>query len=195
MRFIRKCCVVLLLPAFLLACEAIEKTKIFPELRYTHLPVISLAVSKIDVKTKYQSAFKKPNVETEFPILPATVVSNWFKDRLSAVGGSAVIRATVTDASVIEVPLKRSGGIRGVFTKDQSERYDAVLSAKIEIFDSEGVLRGTVSSKAKRSQTVSEDVTLAEREIIWFRMLEFMMNDLNRSLESQIRKYFQKWLR
>ena len=195
MRFIQKCYVVLLLPAFLLACEAIETKRIFPQLRYTHLPVISLAVSKIDVETKYQSVFKKPNVETEFPILPATVVSNWFRDRLSAVGGLAVIRATVTNAGVVEVPLKRSGGIRGVFTKDQSERYDAVLSAKIEIFDYKGVLRGTVSSQAKRSQTVSEDVTLAEREVIWFRMLEAMMNDLNSSLEKQIRKYFQQWIR
>ena len=195
MRFIQKCCVVLLLPAFLLSCEAIETKNIFPQLRYTHLPVISLAVSKIGIETKYQSAFKKPNVETEFPILPATVLRNWFKDRLSAVGGSAVIRATVTNASVVEVPLKQSGGIRGVFTKDQSERYDAVLSAKIEIFDYRGVLRGTVSSQAKRSQTVPEDVTLAEREVIWFRMLEAMMNDLNRSLDKQIRKYFQQWIR
>ena len=119
---------------------------------------------------------------------------NWFNDRLSALGGSDFIRATVLNASVVEVPLKRRDGIRGIFTRDQTERYDAVLSAKIEIFDSLGVLKGTVSSKAKNSQTVAEGTTLAKRELIWFTMLEAMMKDLNRSLENQIRKFFKPWL-
>ena len=66
---------------------------------------------------------------------------------------------------------------------------------KINIFDSRGDLLGTVSSEAKRSQTVSEDLSLAEREQVWFQMTENMMNDLNGSLEKQVREHFRRWLR
>ena len=177
------------------ACETAITPKQFSDLRYTHLPTISLAVARVDVINNYHTSAKKPHVESEFPISPAKVASNWLRDRLSAVGGSDVVQATVTKASVIEVPLKRSSGIRGAFTNDQSERYDATLALKIDILDSRGNLLGTVSSEAKRSQTVSEDSTLAQREQVWFRMVEAMMADLNRSLEKQLRQHFSRWLR
>ena len=169
--------------------------KQFSDLRYTHLPTISLAVARIEVINNHQPSTKKPRVESEFPVSPAKVASNWLIDRLSAVGGTDVVRATVTKARVVEVPLKRSTGIRGAFTNDQSERYDATLALKIDILDSRGNLLGTVSSQAKRSQTVSEDSSLAEREQVWFRMVESMMTDLNRSLEKQVRQHFSRWLR
>jgi hypothetical protein len=43
-----------------------------------------------------------------------------------------------------------------------------------------------VSSRAQRSRTVPEDVTLNDREKVWFEMTEALMNDLNASLERQI---------
>lgn len=194
-RNFKKWFITFVLVGLLAACETTVTPKQFSDLRYTHLPTISLAVARIEVVNQYQSSTKKPHVEAEFPVLPAIVASNWLRDRLSAVGGSDVVRATVTKASVVEVPLKRSSGIRGAFTKDQSERYDATLALKIDILDFRGNFLGTVSSQAKRSQTVSEDLSLAERERIWFRMTEVMMNDLNKSLEKQIRQHFVRWLR
>ncbi|MBK19186.1 MAG: hypothetical protein CMM52_10180 [Rhodospirillaceae bacterium] len=195
MKYLKILCITFVSTGLLAGCEATVQPKQFPELRYTHLPAISLAVGKVDVVQKYQSSTQKPHVESEFPVLPATAAGNWIRDRISAVGGPDTIRGTVTKASVVEVPLKRSSGIRGAFTKDQSERYDATLAVKIEIFDANGKLRGTVSSQATRSQTVSEDISLADREQVWFRMTEAMMNDLNGSLERQIREHFRQWLR
>ena len=195
MVFLKQWCLTVGLFGLLAACETAVPNKQFPNLRYTHLPAISLAISRVEVVEQYQSSTVKPHVEAEFPVLPVRAASQWVMDRLSAVGGTDIVRATVTKASVVEVPLKRSRGVRGAFTKDQSERYDATLAVKIEILGSRGQQRGIVSSEATRSQTVSEDVTLADREQIWFRMTEAMMNDLNGSLEKQIREHFRRWLR
>jgi hypothetical protein len=52
-----------------------------------------------------------------------------------------------------------------------------------------------VSSRATRSRSVPENITLAERERVWFRLTESMMNDLNLALEQQIREHFARWLR
>ncbi len=138
MVFLKQWCLTVGLFGLLAACETAVPTKQFPDLRYTHLPAISLAVSRVEVVEQYQSSTVKPHVEAEFPVLPARAASQWVKDRLSAVGGTDIVRATVTKASVVEVPLKRSSGVRGAFTKDQSERYDATLAVKIEILGSRG---------------------------------------------------------
>ena len=195
MRILKSWALAVGLSVLLAACETTVPPKQFPDLRYTHMPAISLAVSRVVVVEQYQSSTAKPHVEAEFPVLPARAASQWLKDRLSAVGGSDSVRATVTKASVVEVPLKRTSGVRGAFTKDQSERYDATLAVQIEILDSRGRQRGIVSSEATRSQTVTEDISLADREQVWFRMTEAMMSDLNSSLEKQVREHFKRWLR
>ena len=191
----KKCFIFFAIAGLFSACETAITPNQFSDLRYTHVPPISLAVARVEVINTYQTSTKKPHVEAQFPVSPAKAAKNWARDRLSAAGGTDVARATITKASVVEVPLKRSTGIRGAFTNDQSERYDATLALKIDILDSRGNLLGTVSSQAKRSQTVSEDSSLAEREQVWFRMLESMMTDLNRSLEKQVRQHFSRWLR
>ena len=101
----------------------------------------------------------------------------------------------VRRASVVEVPLKRSEGLKGLFTRDQSERYDAVIDMMVEIRDESGKVRVTVESMAKRSRSVSENISLIEREKVWFTIIESMMADLNVALENQIRIHMKDWIR
>ena len=71
MNYIPKYYLAVLSLIFFLGCDTIKTKNNFPDLRYTHLPTISLSVSKVEVVNKYQPKFKKPNVESEFPILPS----------------------------------------------------------------------------------------------------------------------------
>ncbi len=82
-----------------------------------------------------------------------------------------------------------------MFTRDQSERYDAVIDMMAEIRDAAGNVRVTVESTAKRSRSVSENISLIEREKVWFEMTESMMTDLNKALENQIRIHMKDWIR
>jgi len=182
--------------AFLLAGCATEVEKPgFPQISFAHLQPISLNVARIEVENRYVSPATRPNVEHEFPVLPAAVASNWGSDRLRAVGQTGTARVIVRRASVIEVPLKRSTGVKGAFTRDQSERYDAIIVMKVELRDGNGNVRVTAESTAKRSQSVSENVSLNDREKVWFTLTESMMADLNTALENQIRIHMKEWIR
>ena len=50
-------------------------------------------------------------------------------------------------------------------------------------------------SRAERSRTVAEDVSLIDREKVWFEMTEAMMNDLNASLQRQINEHLRAFVR
>lgn len=186
----------LLAAVFILSgCAAQVEKPGFSQISFAHLPPINLNVARVEVENRYVSPATRPNVEHEFPVSPAAAASNWGRDRLKAVGQSGVVRVIVRRASVVEVPLKRTTGVKGAFTKDQSERYDAVIDMMVEIRDANGDLRVTAESTAKRSRSVSENISLNGREKVWFEMTEAMMGDLNASLEVQIRKHMNRWLR
>lgn len=165
----------------------------FPDLTFAHLPKLRLDVAQIEVIDEYVSPAKPPNVEHLFPTRPAAVAERWGRDRLEAVGAAGRARVLVKRASVVEVPLEQSKGIRGLLTTDQSERYDAVIEIVVQVEGPKG--RGSVASSATRSRSVPENVSLNDRERMWFEMTEEMMSDLNTALEARIREAFANYLR
>jgi hypothetical protein len=165
----------------------------FPEIVFSGEP-IKLAVAAIDIVEAYQPPLAKPHVEHLFPISPEHMAARWPKDRLVPAGGSLRARYTVKEAGVTEIELPRTEGIRGVFTKDQGWRYDAALDVVLDIVDERGFAVGTVTAHAERSQTVAEDVTLAQRDEAWYAMTQAMAKDLNAELERNIRANLARFI-
>ncbi len=101
----------------------------------------------------------------------------------------------IRDASATETALKRTGGVRGAFTTDQAERYDAAITISVHILDSLGNELANASATARYSRTVAEDVTLNERESVWYRMTTAMMHALDKALEGEMKKSLAAYLK
>jgi hypothetical protein len=178
----------------LAACQNAPTAPKYPQLTWRHLPSYNLSVSNIEVVNEYQPPLKAPNVDHLFPQPPVDVMARWSSDRLKARGGSATARVIISDASVVENRLKKKEGITGAVTTDQSERYDGKINVTMEIRSGREFREAFVHAAAARTRTVPEDITLNEREKVWFEMTEAMMKDINRQLEQAIPQYFQRWL-
>ena len=113
----------------LAACTTPPPAPRYPQLTFTHLPAFRLNAARLDVVEAYAPAPGARDVAAGMPVPPAEAARRWASDRLSPRGPAGEIVFTITDASVIEVPLKRTTGLRGVVTDDQSERYDGHLAA------------------------------------------------------------------
>jgi hypothetical protein len=173
----------------LAGCNAPPQRYEFPELTYTHLPPIRLDVAVVDVVDSYRAPRVAPNVEHLFPTPPATAMARWARDRLVAAGSNGGALFTILRADVVEVPLTRTTGIKGVFTTDQTYRYDATLEIRLDAENTSGLRRGSITARATRSRTVAEDMTLNERERLWFDMTEALMRDIGAEIEKQIDAY------
>ena len=179
----------------LAACEAAPLPPPIPELTYSHLSPIEVAAARIDIVEEYAPPLQAPNVEHKFPTPPAQAVRQWAKDRFRAVGDEGVLRITILDASVIETKLEKTGGLRGAFTADQSERYDARLEVIVEVRSDRGFREAFASAVVERSRTVAEDVSLHERETVFYEMTKALMEDLNAELEKNIKQFLARYLR
>ncbi|MGE0255946.1 MAG: hypothetical protein AB7N54_17595 [Alphaproteobacteria bacterium] len=181
----------------LAGCTTPPPPQKLPDLTYGHLPPIRLAVDRVDVRDDYKPPLAAPHIEHRVPQAPAKAAARWARDRLVAVpdGGGRVATYTVIDARMTETPLPRTGGVQGMFTTDQAQRYDAHVAVEIEIVDPRGTRLGVVTAEANQSRTVPEGITLDEREKAQFEIVEALMRTLDAELSRSIAATLARWKR
>jgi hypothetical protein len=189
--------IVLLVPLTLAVggCEtAPPQAQRQPQLRFDHLAPIRLDVAVVEVVNKYKAPLRAPNVEHRFPTPPDKVLRQWAEDRLVAAGASGSATFVIRDASVKETELPTKKGLKGLFYKEQAQRYDATFDVLLRIADANGREVGYVTARAERSRSVPEDISLNERERAWFVLTEKTVNDLGAELEDNIRNTLGRFL-
>ena len=82
-----------------------------------------------------------------------------------------------------------------IFVLVDDQRYDAVVAVRLEIFDINGRRVGVAEAQARRSRSVPENITLNDRDKVWFSMTESLTNDLNGELERSIPQFLGAYLR
>jgi hypothetical protein len=187
----------LLLPslAFLAACDTPPNRREFATLTFQDRPNIRLDVAQIEIVQAYKAPGQAPNVDHLFPQKPVDVAMSWGRDVLRAVGQRGMATYTVLDASATETRLPRSTGMTQMFRKEQSDRYDLRIAVQLQVNNPLLRATGGAQASASRSQTVGEDMTLNEREAVWFEMTESAMRELDRKLEAAIRDKLRVFVR
>jgi hypothetical protein len=186
--------VLLMAVAIVGACSSTVKREPIPSLSYGHLPPLLISVARIELVEEYQSPLKEPNLEHSFPTPPAVAFRRWVNDRLRAQGQSGALRVTIRDASAIRVPLPRTEGIEAFFTTDQVERVDSTLSVLLEVLDEKGGAEAQIEARAQRSRTLPEGLSLNERDKLYQEISESLVNDLNATIEQNMRQTLAKYL-
>ncbi|MBM3524276.1 MAG: hypothetical protein FJX57_15080 [Alphaproteobacteria bacterium] len=180
----------------LAACQSAPPKPAFAALTYAHKGAIRLTVGTIDVMSEYVSPMRPPHIEHRMPVSPLETLRRWPADRLVAAGGADhVARYTIREASVKETALPRTQGVRGVVTKDQTERYDLALAVMIEIRQQRGgFVEASAEARVTRFRTVVEGISLADRERAWYELLEIAMLELDAELERQARSHLARYI-
>ena len=177
------------------ACQtAPERPPAPAALSFADLPPLVFDLGRIEVVER-PAARNPSDVDFLFPTPPAVAVALWIEERLRARGSAGVLRVTVDEASARSTPLQTNTEFRDLFTEEQAERLDVRLRVTIEAIDESGAVRGSAILDARRSRTLPEGITLAERERIYDEVVGALLFDYNASQELAIRKYLHLYLR
>lgn len=178
------------------ACADAPPLPQFPPLSWTNLSRLVFEAERLEIVTQYQAPLAPPNVEHLFAQRPDAALQRWANDRLAVSGrGENFVRFAILDARVTETELPRTGGVRGTFTNEQAQRYDGRMEAALEIRQLRGNFRvGDATAAAVRSRSVPENISLNDRESVWYEMVKQMMEDLNAELERQVRTNLPRFL-
>ncbi|OFX11366.1 MAG: hypothetical protein A2516_08085 [Alphaproteobacteria bacterium RIFOXYD12_FULL_60_8] len=179
----------------LITAPAFAQESEVPVLSFADRTPFNFNASALDVTSLYEAPGVDPNIDHLMPLSPEQAALQWAQDRIRTVGtNDLTVRFLVNDAAVIQRPLPVKGGFTGFFTTEQAEEYFGSLSVSIELVDSKRKVLASVRGSAKANQTVPENVSLADREKLWFQLTERMMNELNTQLEESINVYFRDHL-
>ena len=166
----------------------------FPDLRFTHMPKITLDVASIEIVDNFQPA-GAAHIENRMPVSPETALRNWAQDRLEAGGVSGVAKFIINSAAVSETKLTKKGGITGAFTTQQSHRYDADLRVELRLEGVPRVSKAFAEANVTRSQTIGEDASINVREQMWFDLTESLMKDYDPLMSNSIRTHLSDLIR
>ncbi|WP_448191725.1 hypothetical protein [Azospirillum sp. sgz301742] len=152
---------------------------------------IVLNAAKIDFVDASRPAGGVVHVEQRASTPPLEAMRRWTAERLQAAGRAGTMRVTVRDASIIEVPLPTTGGVKGYFTNEQAQRYEGRLEVEVTgegPVANGGSFRGTTKAVATHTSTVPENVTLADREATISEISRHLAEEINARLDAGIRK-------
>lgn len=181
------------LSGLLAACDTPPSRQQFADVTFQHMPPFSLDVGSVQVVPGYQPG--PDDNSADYPQAPSAAVAQWARDRLKAVGARGQADFTIVEAKATRTALPRSSGLSAALNKDQSDRYDLAIEVRLEAFNPVLGKSGTVTERVTRSQTVAEDLTLNQREVVLFNLLDDAMKDLNARLEQSIPQYLAPLLR
>jgi hypothetical protein len=188
--------VFLCLPAVILlsGCAESLSTSHLPEMTFANFTPVELNVEKIEVRDDYKPPLKDPNVEHTFQTPTYVAAENLLKKQLVAAGRDDVLRAVITDASVVREALPMTRGFWGVFTHEPAERLKAKVVVRFELANQQApdIVIGRVELTARRTKTLMEGTSVADRDSAYFKLTEDMMNDLDNGLMTVVKNAFGK---
>lgn len=167
----------------------------YPELTFTHIPPIVLGVERIEIVDATAPKTGATHVEQQMPVSPGTALRAWARDRLQANGVSGVAKFVIESASVTETDLKKTEGLKGLVTKDQSHRYDSEVRATLSLEGVPRVTQAFAQAEVSRAQTIAEDASINDREKMWFNLTEATMKDFDPIMAKSIRTHLADFIR
>ena len=162
----------------------------FPEITFRTEPPFRITAETVEIVEAYVPPLRAPNVEHESPVAPSILLRRWAEQRLEAAGGPGYVRATITDASIVETELATNQTVETSFQTEQAFRFNGRAAMRIQLVDATGAVRATVEGAAEQVRTLPENATLLERQEILFQMSEDLARALDKVLGENLRQHF-----
>lgn len=143
----------------------------------------------IEVVEMYRPPLSRPNVEHLYRLAPSQIARAWVRDRLRLSGSGGQVKVTIVDASVVEQQLPERTGFMSFFTDDPDRKLVARLEVRIDYEGDNGKV-ASASAVATAARTIMEGASINEAEEIYFKMLQDLARELDRTLSAQIYQHF-----
>ncbi|AUG51313.1 hypothetical protein [Thalassospira marina] len=179
--------------AMMVAACTSAPVQTYPDVTWRHLSPIEFSAGPVEKVAAYGVPAAN-DLQPDLPFDLGRMAMNWPDDRLETAGTNDILRYSVTDASITTASLETKGGIKGMFTDDQSQKVDLKVGAKLELLTEDGTQKGEVAAVVERSRTLSESMSVAEREKAIYDETAALLMDLDRELDKQIHKNLGRFL-
>ncbi len=183
-------------PFLVTACADAPPLPSFPPISFAPRGTFRFDAARLEVAMEYQPPFAPPNVEHLFAQTPESALRRWASERIAVSGtGDRFVRFVIMDARVTETNLPKPTGIRATFTNEVAQQYDGRIEVAVEVRQQRANYRdGIATAIAVRQRSVLENISLNDRERVWYDLTFEMMRDIDNELDRQINANLTRFL-
>jgi hypothetical protein len=179
--------------AMMVAACTSAPVQTYPDVTWRHLPAIAFSAGPIEKVAAYGVPAAN-DLQPDLPFNLGRMAMKWPDDRLQTAGTNDILRYSVTDAEITTASLETKGGFTGMFTDDQSQKINLKVGAKLELLNEDGTQKGEVAAIVERTRTLSESMSVAEREKAIYDETAALLIDMDRELDKQIHQNLGRFI-
>lgn len=180
------------------ACETAPPSTTLPQLTYENVTPLELTVGSVEIVNDYRPNPQANHVDHLFPTQPVVAMENMLKNRLKPVGTTSAgqmfggerdkLVVTIKDASVIGQETDRRKGVQGVFYQEAEQRLVASAVVRMDLVPAIGSPNNEAFLEVKVDRTgyVQEGLSPVERDRIYLRLTETLIDDLKVAIDGML---------
>jgi hypothetical protein len=167
------------------ACSAREET---PALTFERLPTVRLAVQSLEVTAQDQPPAAGGFIDRHRTQLLTTTAQDYLKAKLQAAGGAEWGKAVIEEASLVEQPRAKQGGITGALTREPAADLVGTLAVRVAIVDGFGVEQAFAKARVQMKRPVLVGTGVIERDAAARHLFNDLLAALGASLQASIQE-------
>ena len=159
--------------------STIPEGKPMPELTFEHMAPFPVNVAKIDVENQYDPASDPQDVSSSFPSPPDIMLRRYAENRLQPVGQQGTLKFVIEDSHIHHSLVQPAGKFTGWLGIDRKDLYEVVMRLRMFEITADGHERTNAVLNLRRSISIPQRYSVAEKDIEKFKFLEMLMQDVD----------------
>ncbi len=153
-----------------------------PELTFAHIEFLPVNVGSIKIENEYDPALNVGDVSSSFPTPPDIALRRYIENRLEPAGETGVLHFVIEDAQVTQHVLEQDGILGKWLQAGERDSYEVSIRVRLYTDFAAGHQSSQSVLTLRRTLTIPDALSLAEREFEQLSFLELLMEDVGQAV-------------
>ena len=185
--------IILLLVPLLCSCVS-QKNYLIKDINFIEYESLTIDASRLIVVQKYNTNVSEPYIDHLVKQDLVSLVNYWSIARLNAesINNTGNLQVTINEASIKALPVAENNKIEELFISNAASNIEMNLDVTIDLLDQNNERISYVNIKVFKSQELSGNISLLEKDYRIQEMSRSIMMDFDSLAINKLKEVFKK---
>ena len=185
--------IILLLVPLLCSCVS-QKNYLIKDINFIEYESLTIDASRLIVVQKYNVNDSEPYIDHLVKQDLVSLVNYWSIARLNAesINNTGNLQVTINEASIKALPVEENNKIEELFISNAASNIEMNLDVTIDLLDQNNERISYVNIKVFKSQELTGNISLLEKDYIIQEMSRSIMMDFDSLAINKLKEVFKK---
>lgn len=185
--------IILLLVPLLCSCVS-QKNYLIKDINFIEYESLTIDASRLIVVQKYNVNDSEPYIDHLVKQDLVSLVNYWSIARLNAesMNNTGNLQVTINEASIKALPVEENNKIEELFISNAASNIEMNLDVTIDLLDQNNEKISYVNIKVFKSQELTGNISLLEKDYIIQEMSRSIMMDFDSLAINKLKEVFKK---